>query len=164
MASGKRRRTSVASSPRALKRFRRDFRWDGVALQPYKSRTDNAGEFAGASRQVIAGDRGEPIAFELRYFELAPGGFTSLERHRHCHVVIGLRGRGEVTIGARQHRVAPFDAIYIAPNRVHRLRAIGRESFGFFCIVNRERDKPRRIVTRTTRPRRFVTGSSKLQR
>jgi len=149
MASEKRRGASAAQDRlRVLKRFRRDFRWSGVTLQPYKLGSAAAGEFAGASRQVIAGDRGEPIAFELRYFELEPGGFTSLERHRHCHVVIGLRGRGGVMLGAREHRVAPFDAIYIAPNRVHRLRAIGREPFGFFCIVDRERDRPRPVRAR----------------
>lgn len=146
MASGKRRRTPAASrSPRALKRFRHDFRWERVALEPYKLRSAGAGEFAGASRQVIAGNRGEPIAFELRYFELEPGGFTSLERHRHCHVIVGLRGRGRVTIGTREHRVAPFDAIYIAPNQPHQLRAAGGTPFGFLCIVDRERDRPRSV-------------------
>ncbi len=152
MASKKRRRTQAGRGrARALKRFRRDFRWSGVTLQPYKLRGAAAGEFAGASRQVIAGDRGEPIAFELRYFELDPGGFTSLERHRHCHVVIGLRGRGGVMLDAREHRVAPFDAIYIAPHRAHRLRAIGREPFGFFCIVDRERDRPQPVIVRARR-------------
>jgi len=147
MASSRRRRSTIAvakaAAPPAIKRFRRNFRWAGVALEGYKLRAHRGGEFAGASRQVIAGNRGEPIAFELRYFELEPGGFTSLERHRHCHLVIGIRGRGRARIGARQHRVAPFDAIYIAPNQAHQLRAEGRTPFGFFCIVDRRRDRPR---------------------
>jgi len=146
MASGKRRRTPAAGGPpHAAKRFRRNFRWERVALEPYKLRSAGAGEFAGASRQVIAGNRGEPIKFELRYFELEPGGFTSLERHRHCHVIVGLRGRGRVTIGTLEHRVAPFDAIYVAPHQPHQVRADGRTHFGFFCIVDRERDRPRPV-------------------
>lgn len=144
------RRKSAASAfqtaaPPVLRRFRRNFRWTRVKLEPYKLRAHRGGDFAGASRQVIAGRDGEPLAFELRYFELEPGGFTSLERHRHCHVVIGLRGRGRVRVGARNHRIAPFDALYIGPNQPHRLAAEGRTPFGFFCIVDKRRDKPRPV-------------------
>lgn len=134
-----------AAVPPILRRFRRNFRWDSVELEPYKLRAHRGGEFAGASRQVLAGRRGERLAFELRYFELEPGGFTSLERHRHCHVVIGVRGRGRVRVDAEEHRIAPFDTIYIGPNQPHRLAAQGREPFGFFCIVDKRRDKPRPV-------------------
>ena len=91
---------------------------------------------------MIADNRGEPLAFELRYFELAPGGFTSLERHRHCHIVVCVRGRGRARVGVRHHRIAPFDAVYIGPNQAHRLETEGRKPFGFFCIVDKRRDKP----------------------
>jgi ribulose-bisphosphate carboxylase large chain len=150
VARGRPRRKAVApafeaADPPALRRFRRNFRWDSVDLEPYKLRAHRGGEFAGASRQVIAGRHGERLAFELRYFELEPGGFTSLERHRHCHVVIGVRGRGRVRVGEGEHRIAPFDAVYIGPNQPHRLAAQGREPFGFFCIVDKRRDKPRPV-------------------
>ncbi|HTW88699.1 MAG TPA: cupin domain-containing protein [Candidatus Binataceae bacterium] len=138
--------SSVTAGPPVLQRFRRNFRWDSVELEPYKLRTPRGAEFAGASRQVLAGRNGEPLAFELRYFELEPGGFTSLERHRHCHVVIGVRGRGRVRVDTKEHRIAPFDTIYIGPNQPHRLKTQGREPFGFFCIVDKRRDKPRPIL------------------
>jgi len=143
-----RRRTDANASPPAIRRFRRGFRWDHVELEPYKLATRRDGEFRGASRQVLVGMRGERVRFHLRYFELEPRGFTSLERHRHSHVVIGVRGRGEVRVDDRRYTLGPMDTIYIGPNQPHQLRANGRGRFGFFCIVDARRDKPRPVVSR----------------
>jgi quercetin dioxygenase-like cupin family protein len=127
----------------ALKVWRAKFRWSGVKLEPYKLSTHRGGEFRGASRQVLIGRRGERVKFHVRYFEIAPAGFTSLEQHHHSHVVIGVRGRGRVRVGARNYTLRPLDTIYIAPDQAHQLHAIGKSRFGFFCIVDAKRDKPR---------------------
>jgi ribulose-bisphosphate carboxylase large chain len=136
-----------------LRRFSPNFRWSGIELEPYKLATHRGGDFRGASRQVLVGKRGERVRFHVRYFELEPGGFTSLERHRHSHVVIGVRGRGGVRVGARRYTLRPLDTIYIAPEQAHQLRAIGNAPFGFFCIVDARRDKPRPVDGRTVRLR-----------
>jgi ribulose-bisphosphate carboxylase large chain len=141
----KHRSSDRASGAPVLRKFRRGFRWDGVELEPYKLTTHRGGEFRGASRQVIVGKRGERVRFHVRYFEIEPRGFTSLERHRHCHVVIGVRGIGRVRVGKRDYRLRPMDTIYIASNQPHQLRAMGRAAFGFFCIVNARRDRPRPV-------------------
>jgi ribulose-bisphosphate carboxylase large chain len=142
----KRSRSSTPSPPPVLRRFRPRFRWDHTELEPYKISAHAGGEFAGASRQVLVGRRGERVAFHLRYFEVQPGGYTSLERHRHAHVVVGIRGRGVVRVGDNNYVLKPMDAIYIGPQQVHQLRAAGRSSFGFFCIVDARRDKPRAVI------------------
>ncbi len=148
-------RTPVTNAtPPALKRFRRNFRWEHTEVEPYKIAARGVGEFAGASRQVLIGKRGERVAFHLRYFELEPGGYTSLERHRHAHVVIGVRGRGQVRIGDQEHPLAPHDLIYIGPEQAHQLRGAGRTKFGFFCIVNARRDKPQPVRLEESPPRR----------
>jgi len=95
------------------------------------------------------GNRGESPLFHLRYFEIAPQGFSSYERHEHEHVVICVRGRGEVKIGKRRHAVEGLDMIYIAPNTPHQFLNTEAEPFGFFCIVNAERDRPTLIAGRT---------------
>jgi ribulose-bisphosphate carboxylase large chain len=128
-----------------LRRFRPQFRWEHTELEPYKVAAHANGEFAGASRQVLVGKRGEQVAFHVRYFELEPGGCTSLEHHRHAHVVIGVRGRGLVRVGEKKFTLAPMDTIYIGPEQAHQLRATGRSRFGFFCIVNARRDRPRPV-------------------
>ncbi len=124
-----------------VKRFQ-NFTWQGVKIQPYKEGTGN---FRGVVRQVLAGKTpDEKVRFELRYFELAPGGYTSLERHAHEHVVIVLRGEGYVLIGEEVVRVHPFDLVYTRPFALHRLmNASTTEPFGFLCTVDRERDRPR---------------------
>jgi ribulose-bisphosphate carboxylase large chain len=126
-------------------RFSRNFRWKGVQLEPYKLATHAGGEFKGASRQVLVGKRGERVKFHLRYFELEPGGFTSLEQHHHAHVVVGVRGKGRARVGNRKYPLKAMDMVYIAPNRPHQLSTVGGIPFGFFCIVDAERDRPRPV-------------------
>jgi len=125
-----------------IRRFRRGYRWDEIELEPYKLEGHEGSDFRGASRQVLIGKHGEQVGFHLRYFELEPGGFTTLERHRHSHVVIGVRGRGRIRVGDSDYSVAAFDTVYVAPDKPHQLSAIGRAKFGFFCVVNAKRDRP----------------------
>jgi ribulose-bisphosphate carboxylase large chain len=129
-------------APETLRRFLGNFRWEGIDLEAYKISTHKKGEFCGASRQVVVGKHDGPAKFHVRYFELERGGFTSLESHRHCHLVIGLRGRGSARVGERQYEVRPFDILYIGPHEPHQLRTTGRAPFGFFCIVDAVRDRP----------------------
>jgi ribulose-bisphosphate carboxylase large chain len=34
------------------------------------------------------------------------------------------------------------DVAYVAPNEPHQFRARGDEPFGFFCVVDADRDRP----------------------
>ncbi|MGD0073049.1 MAG: cupin domain-containing protein [Candidatus Binataceae bacterium] len=128
-----------------IRRFKRGFRWSEIKLEPYKLSSAQGLEFRGASRQVLIGKLGERVNFHVRYFELEPGGFTSFERHRHAHVVIAIRGRGMVRVGEADYSIAPFDTVYIGPEKPHQLRAAGRTKFGFFCMVNARRGKTTRL-------------------
>jgi ribulose-bisphosphate carboxylase large chain len=122
----------------------RAFRWRGVEPERYR---DLSGAAANrASRQVlIAGSGGAPINFDVRYFELAPGGRTNFEQHRHAHVVIGLRGSGRVRLGRRWVRLRRHDTCYVAPETPHELHNDRRTPFGFLCIVDAVRDRGRPV-------------------
>lgn len=135
----------IAPEPPVLRRKRRGMRWDHVALEPYKPPAPSSTEFRGASRQVLVGKHGERVGFHVRYFELEPGGFTTLERHHHSHVVIGVRGRGRVRVGETDYRLSPLDTIYIGPNATHQLNTVGRGRFGFLCLVDARRDRPKLV-------------------
>jgi quercetin dioxygenase-like cupin family protein len=114
--------------------------WEGVTVQEYKQAAEH---HCGVRRSVLVGERGERTAFQVRYFEIAPGGFTTLERHTHEHAVVVLRGRGEVRLGEEVHAIGFGDLVYVAPDEVHQLRnASGDEPFGFLCMVDAERDRP----------------------
>lgn len=122
--------------------FRHDYSWEGVEREAYKDARTAERTWKGIVRQVLVGKQAEEVGFHLRYFEIAPGGYSSLEKHRHTHVVIIARGSGRAVLGATAHDLKPFDTLYIAPWTPHQFLATGSEPFGFFCVVDAERDQP----------------------
>jgi len=125
-------------------RFEEGFDWQNVPLEAYKETTQT---WRGVTRRELVGKRGESTRFHLRYFEIAVGGHSTLEKHGHEHVVIPIRGRGEARFGGQLHTVSFGDVVYIAPNDPHQFRNPqgSSEPFGFLCIVNAERDLPRSV-------------------
>jgi quercetin dioxygenase-like cupin family protein len=114
------------------------FDWEGVERAPYKE--DGAAPFRAISRLKLFDE--QALGCELRYFEMAPGGYSTLERHRHMHAVIIFRGHGHCLLGTEVRAVAPFDLVTVPPGCWHQFRATAGETFGFLCMVNRERDRP----------------------
>ncbi len=115
--------------------------WDAVRELPYRDGgSADVASFHGITRRVLASP--EAAAFEVRYFELDPGGHSSLERHTHVHVVVCFRGRGRVRLGEEVHEVGYGDVVYVAPDEPHQFLNPYGEPFGFLCIVDRERDRP----------------------
>ena len=118
--------------------------WQGVPVGSYKA---PAAHHCGVTRSVLAGQAGERTAFHVRYFEIAPGGNSSLEHHTHEHVVVVFRGRGEVQLGDTVHALSYGDAVYVAPDEVHQLRNTSNdEPFGFLCMVDAVRDVPTEVA------------------
>jgi quercetin dioxygenase-like cupin family protein len=120
------------------RRAHNDYRWDGVAELPYKE--DDRALFKSITRQVLFSD--SDLAGELRYFEVAPGGFSTLERHEHMHAVLILRGRGHCLIGGEVRALETRDLVTVPPMTWHQFRATEGEPLGFLCMVNARRDKP----------------------
>jgi len=116
------------------------FRWPGVEAREYERESDAGGD--GVRRFELLGGNGERMSFELRYFELDPGASTALEMHLHTHVVIGVRGRGELRIGEETQPLETHDIAYVPPAATHQLHNPGEQAFGFYCMVDRVRDRP----------------------
>jgi mannose-6-phosphate isomerase-like protein (cupin superfamily) len=116
------------------------FRWEDVPLEPYKEGGD---AFRDVSRQLLLG-HGEGMAADLRYFEVGPGGHTTLERHEHAHAVVVLRGRGQVLVDPEIRGIRPFDLVHVPPLTWHQFQATGDEPLGFLCVADGGRDRPRR--------------------
>ena len=136
-------RTPDARAPRVLK-HRPGFEWSDRPSSAYKDARDLAQDlaFKGVRRVELVGKFAERSPTDLRYFEIEPGGYSSLERHLHAHIVIGARGRGVLVLGERRETLAPMDVACIGPLEVHQLRNESSEPFGFFCIVDHDRDRP----------------------
>ena len=120
------------------RRAQRDYRWEDVELLPYKE--DDRALFKAITRQTLFSD--PELHGELRYFEVAPGGYSTLERHEHMHAVLILRGRGHCLVGNEVRPVETRDLVTVPRLTWHQFRATADEPLGFLCMVNATRDKP----------------------
>jgi quercetin dioxygenase-like cupin family protein len=117
------------------------FRWENIPLLAYKE--EGGTHFKAITRQVLLDDMGD-IGAELRYFEIAPGGHSTLERHDHAHSVMVIRGEGKALVGHEVHKLGTNDLVRVPPQTWHQFRATADAPLGFLCLVRSERDKPRR--------------------
>lgn len=121
-----------------FRRFRPDYHWDQVPVLVYKEAGDT---FRSVTRQVLFdGDSALPV--QLRYFEVGPGGHTTLERHDHVHLVWISRGSGRVFLGGTIHEVSQGDVLSVPTQTWHQFRAPADGVLGFHCLVAVDRDKP----------------------
>ncbi len=137
------RAETEASGPRRL--AFRDWSWEARESSPYKSSDSGDASrrnFRDVRRVELVGRFGERTRCDLRYFEVAPGGYTSLERHVHTHIVIGARGEGVLVLGGQRMPLRHLDVASVRPLEAHQLRNETEEPFGFFCVVDHERDRP----------------------
>lgn len=123
--------------------------WSQRQFTDYKtdSNTDNSQvDFQSVSRLPLVGSAQESTQFQFRYFELAPDGHTSFEHHVHSHTVMVHRGQCTLVMGEgkerRTHLLEENDIAYIDTLVPHQLRNHGSTACGFFCIVDRWRDRP----------------------
>jgi quercetin dioxygenase-like cupin family protein len=121
-------------------RHKGNFTWQGIKAEKYKVKGTH---WADVIRRVLIGRQNESTKFHLRYFEILPGGYSSFEKHKHEHVVVGIRGKGKVSCGGKSYELNFLDTLYMAPHTPHQLSNPFEEPFGFFCIVNARRDKPK---------------------
>ena len=121
-----------------VRKARADFHWDGVEVLAYKQEGD--APFKDVTRQVLFDGRDLPT--QLRYFEVAAGGWTTLERHEHVHAVMVIRGRGQCLVGEKAYDIGLHDLVSVPPMTWHQFHAAADEPLGFLCMVSTERDRP----------------------
>lgn len=132
-----------------LYKHKGNFTWKGIKTEKYKP---TGRDWADIVRQTLIGNHGETTKFHLRYFEIAPNGYSSFEMHKHEHVVVGIRGKGICIVrnprsseAEKTYEIGFLDTLYIQPDAPHQLRNPFNEPFGFFCIVNAKRDRPKTL-------------------
>jgi quercetin dioxygenase-like cupin family protein len=121
-----------------VRKARDGFHWDQVETLHYKD--EGSAPFRDVTRQVLFADAAGGA--EWRYFEVAPGGWSTLERHEHTHAVMVLRGHGRCLVGERVYEIAERDLVEVPPMTWHQFRAAPDAPLGFLCLVSRERDRP----------------------
>lgn len=123
------------------------FCWEGLVAREYKQSVGN--ERGMGWRGIVRYDLGRPplmpAQFALRYFEIEPSGYSSLEKHQHIHLVVTIRGMGKALVGEQVLTMRPYDLVYVPPDVPHRWMNPFTEPFGFLCVVDATRDRPRPI-------------------
>ena len=115
----------------------RDFGWENVPLLAYKE----GGPYRCVTRQILFEGQ-ESLPAQWRYFEVEPGGHSTLERHEHIHYVLILRGRGRCLVGEDISEIGEHDLIEVPSLAWHQFRAATDAPLGFLCLVAAIRDKP----------------------
>src|SRR3989442_15648087 len=94
------------------------FRWGAVEVRDYKA---PAAPFKDETRQTLLGEAPgeEPFTFITRYFEIQPGGYSTLERHQHPHAVVELPGAGRAILRERPHDTPPLDCVNVSHRGYH---------------------------------------------
>lgn len=140
-------------------RSHKSHKWKGVPTLVYKH---SGSGFSNILRRNLFGTEKTILPFQVRYFEIGRGGYSSLERHDHIHVVIVVRGQGRVFLKDRVYSLKPFDSIYIGKTTIHQFHQVGRTPFGFFCIVSTKRDKP--VLIRTPEIKKIIRKNPQTKR
>jgi mannose-6-phosphate isomerase-like protein (cupin superfamily) len=113
------------------------FGWENVPVLSYKE----GGPYKDVTRQVLF-EGADSLPVQWRYFEVQPGGHSTLERHEHIHWVLILRGRGACLVGEEITDIAEHDLVEIRPMQWHQFRAAEDAPLGFLCLVAADRDRP----------------------
>ncbi|MEX0994666.1 MAG: cupin domain-containing protein [Balneolaceae bacterium] len=118
----------------------KNYQWNSIEKKTYKFDPDS---FRDIHRYSLLTNEYKDLNFHTRYFEIQPGGYSSLEYHRHPHSVVVIRGRGTVILENDLVDLSLYDVVFIAPDTIHQFHAAKEEKLGFLCMVDRYRDKPK---------------------
>lgn len=114
------------------------FRWESVEVKKYKKEDAS---FRDITRQLLLEDPND-LACQVRYFEIAPGGWSTLEKHDHVHVVFVVQGEGKAVVGNELLDLGVHDLVHVPPITWHQFLAPEDRPLGFLCIVRSDRDRP----------------------
>lgn len=117
-----------------------NYDWENTPILNYK---EEGTHFKSITRRILCGGL-EDVPCQLRYFEIAPDGHSTLEHHQHSHLVIIFRGEGEALLGDKIYPVQEKDVVTIPALTWHQFRATKGTALGFLCLVNINRDHPLR--------------------
>jgi len=116
------------------------YNWKNIEKKEYKTDTQN---FKDIHRYTLLKDESPDLNVETRYFEIQPGGYSSLEQHQHTHSVVIIRGSGSVILDNELQRIQEHDVVYISPETIHQFHADNGQPLGFICVVDNIRDRPK---------------------
>ena len=106
----------------------------GEALQiPARDVTTEGAEGV-TIRWLISKNDGAP-RFQMRLFEVAPGGHSPLHTHEWEHEVFILEGEGVLTFEGEEKPFSAGHFVFVPESREHSFRNTGSGRLAFLCMV-----------------------------
>ncbi len=91
----------------------------------------------GCSVRWLIGEADGAPNFDMRQFEVAPGGGTPKHSQAHEHEVFVLEGTGVVLDGDIERLLEPGIVVYVPPKEPHQFRNTGTTPLKFLCLIPR---------------------------
>ena len=85
-------------------------------------------------RWLVSKNDGAP-GFQMRLFEVAPGGKTPLHTHEWEHEVYILEGEGVLTYEGEERQFSKGFFAFVPPGRKHSFSNTGEGILSFICVV-----------------------------
>jgi quercetin dioxygenase-like cupin family protein len=73
--------------------------------------------------------------FTMRMFEIKPGGFTPLHKHRHEHEIFVVEGEGVLVYEGKEYQFSRDYVIFVPPNKEHRFKNRGDSILRLLCLI-----------------------------
>lgn len=96
------------------------------------------GEAEGVMMRMLIGPDDKAPTFNMRHFEVAPGGYTPRHTHDWEHEVYVLAGEGTVMENGQDKPISAGNCVYVPPNEDHQFRNTGSENLKFLCLVPKD--------------------------
>jgi len=87
------------------------------------------------SIRVLIGEGDGAKNFNMRFFEIEPGGNSPLHRHPWEHEVFIVSGRGTLQVEGGEIELETWDVVFVEPGELHSFRADPGEGLKFVCCV-----------------------------
>ncbi|MBI4025422.1 MAG: cupin domain-containing protein [Verrucomicrobia bacterium] len=87
-----------------------------------------------AYRVALSSRDGKP-SMAMRFFEVAPRGYTPLHQHPYEHEVYITEGAGSVWRDGQEVAIQPGDVLLIPPDEKHQFKNTGKGAFKFMCLI-----------------------------
>lgn len=73
--------------------------------------------------------------FAMRMFEVKPGGFTPLHKHRHEHEVFAVEGEGIFVCEGKEYPFSKDYVILVPGDKEHQFKNRGDSVLKFLCLI-----------------------------
>ena len=85
-------------------------------------------------RWLISKDDGAEN-FAMRMFEIKPGGYTPLHKHRHEHEVFVIEGEGLLVYEGKEYQFNRDYVIFVPGNKEHRFKNTRNSFLRLLCLI-----------------------------